>query len=74
MLNRASQVKNCTTASCFIAVGIDPMPWKISRKAWPSPALSRFIRLEGLGILRRIFAGGQDRHQATAAEKDPAPM
>ena len=43
MQNSANHVKNCTIASCRIVLGIEPMPAKISRKAWPTPADSAFI-------------------------------
>ncbi len=35
-------MKNCTAASFRIGPGMEPIPWKISRKACESPAVSRF--------------------------------
>jgi hypothetical protein len=66
-------VKNCTAASFFIGPGMEPIPWKISRKACCRPEVSRLAfsnapRSSGgySGVVRIVYR--------TARTKTKAPI
>src|SRR5215213_4159722 len=73
MQGKANQVKNWTTASCFIVVGISATDEKISAKPLRHPFFSRRIRSNA-----SMFSGGYSfvvaTVQTTAMRKTSAPI